>query len=181
MNFDDLRKLATGSILFDLKRIITPRIVTVLYFLGLAAIVLWAVNHFFYSFRFGFGNGLWGLLEIVVFGMLSFIVLRVFCEAVIVYFRAHQSEASQVTRPRAGASLLDDVRDAIEELAEEEDDEDTAAPARAATAAPGATLTPTGAKTAPVPAEPKSPEPAAPKTGEGSDAIAPSPAEQDKP
>lgn len=124
MRFEDLKKLATGTILFDLNRIIAPRMVTIVYLLGLAAIGLWAVNHFFYSFRFGFGNGLWGLLEIAVFGLLALVVLRIACEAVIVYFKAHATEAAEATQPRLSASLIDDVRGAIEELAEQEPGDD---------------------------------------------------------
>lgn len=141
MRFDDIKKLATGSVLFNLDRIIAPRIVTVFYFLGLAGILVWAINHFFYSFRFGFGNGLWGILEIVVFGLLAFVILRMVCEAVIVFFRVHSREAAQSTHPRASGSLLDVVRDAIEELADQEeeyDDVETSdtgpAPSRAAAA-----------------------------------------------
>src|SRR5690606_26319169 len=108
-----IKKLATGNTLFDLHRIIAPRMVTIAYLLGLAAIALWAVNHFFYSFRFGFGNGLWGLLEIAVYGLLALIVLRIACEAVIVYFKAHKGEAAEIEPARPGATLIDDVRDAI--------------------------------------------------------------------
>ncbi len=122
MRFEDIKKLATGTVLFDLHRVIAPRLVTIAYLLGLAAIALWAVNHFFYSFRFGFGNGLWGLLEIAVFGLLALVVLRIACEAVIVYFKAHKGAAAEVeVQPaRPGATLIDDVRDAIEDLADQE-------------------------------------------------------------
>jgi len=123
MRTEDLKKLATGSVLFNLNRIITPKIVTILYFLGLATILLWAINHFFYSFRFGFGNGLWGLLEIAVFGLFAFVVLRIICDSVIVFFKAHSAEAAEATRTGATTSLIDEVRDAIEDLADEEPDE----------------------------------------------------------
>lgn len=152
MRFEDLKKLATGTILFDLNRIIAPRMVTIVYLLGLAAIGLWAVNHFFFSFRFGFGNGLWGLLEIAVFGLLALVVLRIACEAVIVYFKAHAAEAQEVTQPRLAASLIDDVRGAIEELAEQEPGDDnlpaptTATPAAAASATPQDDPTPPARK-----------------------------------
>jgi|TARA_A100001391_G_scaffold162150_3_gene121111 hypothetical protein len=122
MRFDDLRKLATGSVLFNLGRIISPRLVTILYLLGLAGIGLWAINHFFSSFRFGFGNGLWGLLEIAVFGLLAFVALRIVCEAVIVFFRVNSAEAETYEPEHAGASLIDDVREAIEDLADQEPD-----------------------------------------------------------
>lgn len=117
---ENLKKLATGNVLFNLNKIISPRLVTIIYLLGLAAILLWAVNHFFSTFRFGFGSGLWGLLEIAVFGLLAIIVLRVACEAVIVYFRAHATETEDYAPVRVNASLIDDVREAIEDLAEED-------------------------------------------------------------
>jgi len=136
MRLDDLRKLATGAVLFNLDRIIAPRIVKVLYLLGLAGLLVWAVRHFFESFRWGFGSGLWGILEIGVFGLLGFVVLRVVCEGVLVYFRAHEEEVERAVAPGSG-SLLDDVRDAIEELAGEEPDVDYDDPAAAAAANPG--------------------------------------------
>ena len=122
MRFDDLRKLATGNVLFNLGRILSPRLVTILYLLGLAAIVLWAVNHFFSTFRFGFGNGLWGLLEIAVFGLLAVVILRIACEAVIVFFRVNAAEADDYAPARPTASLIDEVREALEDLAEQEPD-----------------------------------------------------------
>lgn len=122
MRFDDLRKLATGNVLFNLGRIISPRLVTIVYLLGLASIALWAINHVFATFRFGFGNGLWGLLEIAVFGLLAITVLRIACEAVIVYFRTHAADADDITPARPSASLIDEVREAIEELADQEID-----------------------------------------------------------
>ncbi|WP_417581941.1 DUF4282 domain-containing protein [Pelagibacterium sp.] len=149
MRFDDLRKLATGSVLFNLGRIISPRLVTILYLLGLAAIGLWAVNHFFSSFRFGFGNGLWGLLEIAVFGLLAFVALRIVCEAIIVYFRANSEEAETYEPENLGASLIDDVRDAIEDLADQEPD-------------PVEPIAP--APSAPAPSQPTQTTPPAPST-----------------
>lgn len=159
MRIEDFKKLATGPVLFDLNRIIAPRVVTIFYFLGLAAILLWAINHFFYSFSFGFGNGLWGLLEIAVFGLLALFVLRIACEAVIVFFRAHQAQVQEPPPVRHSASLIDDVRDAIEELADEDPSEPEAPTATAATPAAPAPAT------APQPA-PKTSRPApARKTG----------------
>jgi hypothetical protein len=118
MTLDDLKKLATGSLLFSLNRIITPRLVTILYLLGLAAIVLWAISHFFVTFGSSFGEGLWGLIEIVVFGLLGFIGLRIVCEAIIVFFEANGGAVAAASQPRPAISLIDEVRDAIEELAE---------------------------------------------------------------
>ena len=78
------------------------------------------------DFGFGFGNGLWGLLEIAVFGLLSLVGLRIACEALLVWFKAHEQSGETVNRSRYSASLLDEVRDAIRDLAEEGEDPDYA-------------------------------------------------------
>lgn len=122
MTLEDIKKLATGSLLFSLNRIISPRLINILYFLGLATIVLWAISHFFATFSYGFGSGLWGLLEIAVFGLLGFVVLRIACEAIIVFFRANEKFADVAPSSKGNNTLIDEVRDAIEELAEEDDE-----------------------------------------------------------
>jgi hypothetical protein len=123
MTLDDLKRLFTRQTLFRLDSILSPRLVPIFYALGLAGILLWAVSHFFWSFGFGFGNGLWGLLEIAVFGLLAFVGLRILCEALLVWFRAQEATGNTAGRSRYSASLLDEVRDAIRELAEEGEDE----------------------------------------------------------
>lgn len=164
---ENLKKLATGNVLFNLNKIISPRLVTILYLIGLAAIGLWAITHFFATFRFGFGNGLWGLIEIAVYGLLGLIALRIVCEGIIVYFRAHETETDDVTPVRASGSLIDDVRDAIEELAEEEDDIIVTTPRPAPTVTPTATPVPP-TRPAPVATKPivptTTPEAVAPAT-----------------
>ena len=126
MTLDDLKRLFTRQTLFKLDSILSPRLVPILYALGLCAILLWAIGHLFFTFGSGFGNGLWGLLEIAVFGLLSWILLRIGCEALLVYFKAHEASSDSVNRSRYSASLLDEVRDAIRELAEEGEDRDYA-------------------------------------------------------
>ena len=126
MTLDDLKRLLTRQTLFRLDAILSPRLVPILYALGLAAILLWAINHFFFRFGTGFGNGLWGILEIVVFGLAAFVGLRVGCEALLVWFKVHETTGETVHRSRYSASLLDEVRDAIRDLAEEGDDADYA-------------------------------------------------------
>lgn len=124
MTLDDLKKLSTSSLLFSLDRIIAPRLINILYLLGLAAIALWSVSHFFATFSFSFGDGLWGLLEIAIFGLLGFVGLRIVCEALIVYFKSNEGAVEAANQPSPSTSLIDDVRDAIEELAEEDLAED---------------------------------------------------------
>ncbi len=68
MTSDDLKRIFLGPTLFRLDTVLSPRLVPILYATGLAAILLWAVAHLFATFGSSFGNGLWGLLEIVVFG-----------------------------------------------------------------------------------------------------------------
>lgn len=121
MTLDDLKKLLTGKVLFRLDSILSPRLVPVLYAAGLAGILLWAVSHLFATFSASFGIGLWGLLEIAVFGPLAVIVLRIVCEALLVYFKTHETSADNFERSRLSTSLLDEVRDAIHDLAEHED------------------------------------------------------------
>lgn len=117
MNFDDLSKLAQRSLLLSLDRIIGPRLIKVVYLLGLAGGVLLAVSHIFATFGAGFGAGLWGLAEILIFGLFGVITLRVVCEALIVYFKANGHEADAGHTTEIPVNLIDEVRDAIEDLA----------------------------------------------------------------
>jgi hypothetical protein len=126
MTSDDLKRLLTRQTLFRLDAILSPKLVPILYALGLASILLWAINHFFFRFGMGFGNGLWGILEIAVFGLAGFVALRIVCEALLVWFKAHENDGENVHRSRYSASLLDEVRDAIRDLAEHGDDIDYA-------------------------------------------------------
>lgn len=121
MTTEDLKKIFLGPTLFRLDTILAPRLVPILYVTGLAALLLWAVAHLFVTFGRNFGDGLWGLLEIVVFGLLGLTVLRVVCEALLVFFKAHESAARAVGLSRISTSLLEEVRDAISDIAEEED------------------------------------------------------------
>ncbi|MDB5472745.1 MAG: hypothetical protein JWP99_48 [Devosia sp.] len=126
MTLDDLKRLFTRQTLFRLDAIISPKLIPILYALGLAGLLLWAVGHLFWTFGFGFGNGLWGLLEIAVFGLLYWVVLRIACEALLVWFKTHEQNSDTVSRSRYSASLLDEVRDAIRDLAQADDDADYA-------------------------------------------------------
>ena len=127
LTLDDLKKLLTGRTLLRLDTIIGPRLVPLLYALGLAAILLWAVSHLFFTFGSNFGNGLWGLLEIVIFGLLAWTVLRIACDALTVYFKTHEDSADTFARARLPSSLLDEVREAIHDLAEEDEPDYTEA------------------------------------------------------
>jgi hypothetical protein len=132
MTSDDLRRIFMGPTLFRLDTILSPRLVPVFYLTGLVTLLLWAVTHLFDTFGRNFGDGLWGLLEIVVYGAFGIVVLRVVCEALLVWFKANEDATDSVSRTRISSSLLEDVRDAIHDIADEEDEasvEDMIAPA----------------------------------------------------
>ncbi len=126
MTLDDLKRLLTRQTLFRLDAILSPMLVPIFYALGLAGILLWAISHFFFRFSTGLGDGLWGLLEIAVFGLLAFVGLRIGCEALLVWFKNHEATGETVQRSRYSASLLDEVRDAIRDLAEQGEETDYA-------------------------------------------------------
>ena len=132
MTIDDLKRIFLGPTLFRLDTILSPRLVPVLYLTGLATLLIWGVQHLFATFGSSFGNGLWGLLEMAVFGAFFLVVLRIACEALLVFFKTNESATEAVSQSRISSSLLDDVRDAIHDIADEEedfDDEDLITPA----------------------------------------------------
>lgn len=129
MTSDDLRRIFFGPTLFRLDTILSPRLVPVLYAAGLGTLLLWAVDHLFATFGSSFGNGLWGVLEIVVYGAFGLVALRVACEALLVYFKANEVATDSVSRTRISSTLLEEVRDAIHDIADEEEDEDMITPA----------------------------------------------------
>ena len=120
--WDDLRKLLSGPTLFRLDTVLAGRLVPIFYFLGLVAVGLWAVDHLFASFAYNFGQGLWGILEIIVYGPLWLLALRIISEVLLVFFKAHEASATAVGRTRGGNSLIDDVGEAIHDLATDDDD-----------------------------------------------------------
>ncbi len=124
---DDLKKIFLGPTLFRVDTILGPRLVPVLYATGLAALLLWAVTHLFATFGRNFGDGLWGLLEIAVFGLLFLLLLRAICEMLLVYFKAHETVVKTVSLSRISGSLLDEVKDAIGDIADDEAAEDDVA------------------------------------------------------
>jgi hypothetical protein len=124
MTSDDLKRIFLGPTLFRLDTILSPRLVPVVYVTGLGAILIWAIKHLFATFGVNFGEGLWGLLEIAVFGAFMLVVLRAACEALLVFFKAHEGAAESVSRTRISSSLIEDVRDAIHDMADEDESMD---------------------------------------------------------
>jgi len=173
MTLDDLKRLFTRQTLFRLDAILSPKLVPILYALGLAGILLWAVSHLFLTFGYGFGTGLWGILEIIVFGLLSLIGLRIACEALLVWFKTHEGSGETVNRARYSSSLIDEVRDAIRDLAEHGDETDYAEADEYITPAtdPAPYVAPSRAPTPSTPATPATPPaaeaPRAPATKPG--------------
>lgn len=118
--FDDLKKLFESQILLSLDRSIMPRLLSLTYWTGLAAIILMAINHLFSSFALGFGAGLWGILEIGIFGLLSFFALRLVLEVAAMHFAKNGAAKEPDIQGTNGPSLLEEVRGAIEDLAKDD-------------------------------------------------------------
>lgn len=125
MTLDDLKKIFLSPTLFRLDTILSPRLVPVLYASGLAALLLWAVIHLFATFGRTFGDGLWGLLEIAVFGLFGLIVLRLVCEFLLVFFKVNETATKTVSLSLISTSLLDEVKDAISDIADEASEPET--------------------------------------------------------
>ena len=124
MTLDDLKKIFLSPTLFRLETILSPRLVPVLYGTGMFALLLWAVGHLFLTFGRNFGDGLWGLLEIAVYGAFGLIVLRVVCEVLLVFFKANEAATRTVAVSRLSGTLMDEVRDAIHDIADVSEPED---------------------------------------------------------
>ncbi|GLQ18661.1 DUF4282 domain-containing protein [Maritalea porphyrae] len=120
MTLDDLKKLATSGTIFNLDRMIAPKIIKMLYLLGLGTIAIWAIRHLFGTFGQSFADGIWGLLEIGVIGLGSFVLLRVICETLLVFFKKNEEHVTLAASVRPATSIFDDVKDALEELAEDD-------------------------------------------------------------
>jgi hypothetical protein len=125
MTLDDLKKIFLSPTLFRLDTILSPRLVPVLYASGLAALLLWAVVHLFSTFGRTFGDGLWGILEIAVFGLFGLVVLRMICEFLLVFFKVNETAAKTVSLSLISTSLLDEVKDAISDIADESAEPET--------------------------------------------------------
>ena len=103
MTSDDLKRIFLGPTLFRLDTILSPRLVPVVYVTGLGAILIWAIKHLFATFGTNFGEGLWGLLEIAVFGAFMLVVPGMVTDAAGLAVLAAVI-ASQLTRRRLGAA-----------------------------------------------------------------------------
>jgi hypothetical protein len=125
MTLDDLKKIFLSPTLFRLDTILSPRLVPVLYASGLTALLLWAIIHLFSTFGRTFGDGLWGLLEIAVFGLFALVVLRIVCEFLLVFFKVNETATRTVSLSLISTSLLDEVKDAISDIADEATEPET--------------------------------------------------------
>lgn len=121
MIWDDIKRLLSSPTLFRLDTILSPRLVPILYLVGLSSLLLWAVSHIFWRFGSGFGDGLWGILEVGVFGLLGTILLRMLCEVLLIFFKAHEGPTDIVRQSRVPATLMEDVEDAIHDMASDDD------------------------------------------------------------
>ena len=112
MTSDDLRRIFMGPTLFRLDTVLSPRLIPVLYVTGLATLLMWAVTHLVLAFASSFGDGLWSLLEIVVYGSFGLVVLRT-------QRRRHRRRAqSKGVRDLAARTMRDAAREALKVFSE---------------------------------------------------------------
>ena len=119
MLLDDLKKIFLGPTLFRLDTLLAARLVPILYGVGLAGLLLWASGYLVTMFGRSFFDGLWGLMEIAVFGALGLIVLRIVCEALLIFFHAHEATTANTGRGRVPSTLLEEIGDALHDIADE--------------------------------------------------------------
>jgi hypothetical protein len=124
MAIEDLKRILLSPALFRLDRSLALRLVPLLYGTGLFAVLIWAIKHLFATFGQNFGNGLWGLLEIIAFGSVALLVLRIACEALLLHFHAHEEAAEVLPEDRVPTTLLEDIGDALHDIAEAVEDEE---------------------------------------------------------
>ena len=125
MTSDDLKRILEGNTLFRMNSVLGLRLIPLLYVVGLFAFLLWGIEHLFATFGQSFGAGLWGLLQIVAYGALGILLLRVLSEMLLIYFKANESTVELINQSRGGAaSLLEDVRDAIHDIADPDDEDE---------------------------------------------------------
>jgi len=123
MIWDDLKRLLSGPTLFRLDTVLAPRLVPILYLTGMAGLLLWSISHVVWRFSTGFFDGIWGVLEIAVFGLLGLIALRTVCEMLLVFFKTHERSTEIVRETRVSRTLMEDVEEAIHDLAGDDEDD----------------------------------------------------------
>lgn len=77
--------------LLTLNQMLTPKIVTVLYWIGIIAVIISAIGTLFgagYSAYAGFGTRLFTAIMILIFGGLG---VRIYSELLIVIFKIHEN------------------------------------------------------------------------------------------
>jgi hypothetical protein len=120
MIWDDVRRVLLSPATYRLGTPMGRALVPLLYLFGMAAILVWSVAHMVDCFVIGWSYGIWGIIETLVYAPLMFIALRIVAELVLVRFGA----AVAPIRPQTSTgTLIEEVTDAIHELAEDDDDD----------------------------------------------------------
>lgn len=73
--------------LSSFEEMVTPKIITLVYWLLLISVVIWGLKTAFGGYGFSFGNLFQGILTIV-FGVLA---VRIWCELLIVLFKMNEA------------------------------------------------------------------------------------------
>jgi hypothetical protein len=72
---------------FSFRTMITPVIIQILFWLGVALCVIFGIGYMVIGSRYGSGGPVYGLL-ILIFGP---VVVRIYCEILIIFFRINET------------------------------------------------------------------------------------------
>ena len=72
---------------FAFRTMITPVIIQIIFWLGVALCIIVGLGYIFVGSRYGDGGPIWGVL-VIIFGP---ILVRIYCEILIVFFRINET------------------------------------------------------------------------------------------
>lgn len=106
------------STLFNLDQFIAPRLIRIFYGVGLIAITIYTVWGIISATDEGPLRWVLLLPVTLVSALVAFILLRLFCEAALVYFKSKEAVVAQAEKDldSARSSIFEDVREAFEAI-----------------------------------------------------------------
>ena len=72
---------------FAFRTMITPVIIQVIFWIGVALCLIFGLGAIFVGSRYGGGGPVWGIL-VILFGP---VVVRIYCEILIIFFRINET------------------------------------------------------------------------------------------
>jgi len=72
---------------FAFRTMITPVIIQIIFWVGVALCIIFGLGAIFVGSRYGSGGPLWGVLVLI----LGHVVVRIYCEILIIFFRINET------------------------------------------------------------------------------------------